>query len=330
MFGNKVNDKKKMVIDEKAIAQSMIDNLNRFYTNKSSDEYKIKGDITKSPCYDIIESNLANMSMIKRYPAADTKALKELFNILHRPRFAKMAVEYMNEPTETNIVFTACFTVGYRLLVSEIERVIVSTEISENGFVFKPDKISRKENFSKLVRYFNKDLESRIDAIIRRDNNKLLPLQESAVTDVANIAVGLVEGVFGVFNNIFRSAASLNPISLMSAILSRSYDKKIEKYEKIAKEYEMAKKAYDDWQKIPIANRKERVGHRYVKMIEKYNIKMEKVKKEIEHFDMRAQEEVSEHTKRLTSSSPKFNEDSKSGNDETQSKSDDGGSGFTF
>lgn len=329
MLGKKSN---KTIVEERAQVQSLIDNLQRFYTNKSCDEYKIKGDITKSPCYDELETDLASLTTIKKYPVEEAKALKNIFNILHRPRFAKMTAEYMKEPTEANIIFTAVFTVGYRLLVGEVSRVVTSSEATDKGFVYKPDKISRKESYSKLVRYFNKDLESRIDSVIRKsNNNKLLALQESAVTDVANIAVGLVEGVFGIFNKIFSSAAALNPIALMSAILSRSYDKKVEKYEKIAKEYEMTKKAYDEWQKIPPTNRKERVGHRYVKMIESYNIKMEKLKKEIEHFDMRAQEEVGEHRKALANSSPKTSPNvPKSDDDKKQSTDDDGGSGFSF
>lgn len=322
--GKKYNKHDIAVIEEKTQIQIMLENLNRFYSNKSTDEYKIMGDITKSPCYDRIEVNLANLSTIKRYSTNDAKSLKTLFNTLHRPRFTKMAAEYMKKPTEMNVIFTACFTVGYRLLVSELSRIVASTQISEKGFIYKPDKIQRKENFSRLINYFNDDLEPRIDAIIRRNNNKLIPLQESAVTDVANIATGLIESVFGVFNNIFRSAASLNPISLMSAILSRSYDKKVEKYEKIAKEYEMARKAYEEWQKIPVTNRKERVGHRYVKMIERYNIKMEKIKKEIEHFDMRSQEEIIERSNRINTKQESETIDN------VDNQSSNNTSGFTF
>lgn len=289
--------------EQKDVVRALLENLNRIYSNKSCDEYKIKGDITKSPCYESMEVNLANMSSIKGYPKEDLKSLKTLFNVLHRPRFAKMVKEHLVKATEATTIFTSYFTLGYRLLVIEISRVVASTKISNTGFKYDPDKISRKESCSRLIRYFNNDVEERIDAIIKRRNHKLITLQESAVTDIANIGVSMIESVFSVFNNIFHSAASLNPISLMSAILSRSYDKKVEKFEKISKEYEMAKKAYDEWQQIPVTNRKERVGHRYVKMIDRYNIKMEKIKKELEHYDMRSKEEVQENVKRISSQS---------------------------
>ena len=50
--------------------------------------------------------------------------------------------------------------------------------------------------------------------------------------------------------------------------------------------------AYDDYKKLPVSKRKERVEHKYAKMIEKYNIKMNNMKAKIDHYDMRAMEDA--------------------------------------
>lgn len=291
--------------DTKFLAESArrsVVNLKEIYENKSSDEYKCKGDITKSPQYNNIENSISWLSSIKRYPEKDTKTLKECFNSLHRPVFAKCVNDYLKEPTDRNTLFTMAFTVGYRLLVGELARIFASTEATENGLVYKPDKISRKENGIAFLRKFNTSLDKELDDMCKKLAKKNKPIQEAAsalgaVGEAANSIVLMIEGVFGFLSNIFSSAKSLNPVALISAILSRSYDKKIEKYAKISKEYEECKKAYDEYKKIPPTQRKKRIEHRYVKMIEKYNIKMQNLKAQIDHYDLRAKGDASEKYK---------------------------------
>jgi hypothetical protein len=290
--------KKNKEIDMTEIAKRVKKNLEDIYSNKSSDEYKCRGDITKSPQYDTIETSISYLSSIKRYPEKEAKELKECFLTLHRPLFAKNVAEYMNTPTEKNTVYALAFTTGYRLLIGELARVISSTEATDNGLVYKPDKISRKENSAFIIRLYNKDIDKTLDKMVKYSNKKLsAPIQESAlgaVGDVANSIVLVIEGVFGFLGNIFSSAKALNPVALISAILSRSYDKKIEKFSKISKEYDAAKKAYDEYKKIPATQRKKRIEHKYVKMIEKYNIKMQNLKAQIDHYDLRARDEANE------------------------------------
>ena len=290
--------KKNKEIDMTEIAKRVKKNLEDIYSNKSSDEYKCRGDITKSPQYDTIETSISYLSSIKRYPEKEAKELKECFLTLHRPLFAKNVAEYMNTPTEKNTVYALAFTTGYRLLIGELARVISSTEATDNGLVYKPDKISRKENSAFIVRLYNKDIDKTLDKMVKYSNKKLsAPIQEAAlgaVGDVANSIVLVIEGVFGFLGNIFSSAKALNPVALISAILSRSYDKKIEKFSKISKEYDAAKKAYDEYKKIPATQRKKRIEHKYVKMIEKYNIKMQNLKAQIDHYDLRARDEANE------------------------------------
>ena len=78
--------------------------LKDIYSNKSSDEYKCHGDIAKSPQYERIEYSVAQLSTIKSYPDNDAKALKNLFNSLHRPIFGKMVTAYLAKPDDRNIV----------------------------------------------------------------------------------------------------------------------------------------------------------------------------------------------------------------------------------
>ena len=309
--------KKKVEDDgvDKIYIETMLDDLNDIYSNKSSDEYKCKGDITASPAYEHIELQLANLSSIKRYPSDDVTALKSLFNVLHRPIFKKLVTEYIAKADERNIVFTGVFTTGYRLLIGELSRIYASTEATDNGFVYKPDKVSRRESLIPMIRKFNVNIEQKLDDVIKRAMKKASPIAEAATLAALGAAaegvVSVIEGVFGFLNGIFRSATAMNPVALISAILSRSYDKKVEQYEKIASEFEAAKKAYDDYKKLPVSKRKERIEHNYTKMIEKYNIKMQNLKAKIDHYDQRAMEEAKDLADKEPKSKP-----ATSGNDD--------------
>ncbi len=334
-------DKKKKQSDatEESISDAYIEtilgDLSYIYTNKSSDEYKSKGDITKSPNYDNIEYQVAQLSSIKGLPAEDVKHIKEMFNVLHRPTFKKMTVEYMAKPDDKNIVFTAAYTFGYRLLVGELARIIASTEATDKGFVYKPDKVARKSDAMLWIKRYNKDIDKKLDDIILKAHKKATPVQEAATLKAlgaaADVVVGTIEGVFSVINGIFRGAASLNPVSMISAVLSRSYDKKVEKYTQVSKEYEVAKKAYDEYKKIPEAQRKKRIEHNYVKMIEKYNIKMNNLKAQIDHYDLRSKGDASD-AKKASSDVKKDDKLPKSSStvDSTPSKDDAKDDDFDF
>lgn len=319
---------------DKVYVDNILGDLEDIYNNKSSDEYKCKGDITKSPNYDNIDYNIAKLSSIKGFPEKDITVLKTTFNTLHRPIFHKMVVSYLEKPDEKNIIFTTAFTVGYRLLVGELSRIISSTEATDQGLVYKPGKVERSDMVSFMKKY-NSDLDKKLDDAIKRAHIELKKtVQESATLEAigagAGAVVGVIESVFGFISNIFKSAASLNPISLISAVLSRSYDKKVEKYEKICKEYEAAQKAYDEYKKIPVAQRKQRIEHKYTKMIEKYNIKMGNLKAQIDHYDLRAMNDAKDVGNKKTGASkaPEKKEDNKlpksSSTVDTTNSKDDG------
>lgn len=288
---------------EEAIMEHMNHALIEIYKNKSADEYKMKGDITLSSEYETIERMVSDLKILKGFSSSEAEDIKMLFLTLHRPVFKKMVSEYLASPTERNQTFTTVFTVGYRLLVGELSRIYASTEATDKGISYKPDKISRKENAKWLIRHFNKSLEQKIDTYIRTHGNKQKPVQEALVeiSDGFGTVAGIVATVFDVLNLIFSGAKELNPISFINAMLTRSYDNKVKKFEEVSAMYNATKEAYDEYMKIPKADRKEKIESKYMKNIDKYNIKMQNLAAQIEHYDSRAKEEV----KDIKASSPK-------------------------
>lgn len=286
--------KNKSAEKETAIMDHMNHALAEIYKNKSADEYKMKGDISLSSEYATIERMVSDLKVLKGFSSAEADDIKMLFLTLHRPVFKKMVSEYLASPNERNQTFTTVFTVGYRLLVGELSRIFASTEATDKGIAYKPDKVSRKENAKWLIKHFNKSLEQRIDTYIRSHANREKPVQEALVeiSDGFGAVAGIVSTVFDVLNLIFTGAKELNPISFINAMLTRSYDNKVKKFEEVSAMYNATKEAYDEYMKIPKADRKEKIESKYMKNIDKYNIKMQNLAAQIEHYDSRAKEEV--------------------------------------
>lgn len=288
---------------EQAMMEHMNHTLVEIYKNKSADEYKMKGDISLSSEYSTIERMVSDLKILKGFSSSEADDIKMLFLTLHRPVFKKMVSEYLASPNERNQTFTTVFTVGYRLLVGELSRIFASTEATDKGIAYKPDKISRKENAKWLIRHFNKSLEQKIDTYIRSHANKQKPVQEALVeiSDGFGAVAGIVATVFDVIGLVFTGAKELNPISFINAMLTRSYDNKVKKFEEVSAMYNATKEAYAEYMKIPKANRKEKIESKYMKNIDKYNIKMQNLAAQIEHYDSRAKEEI----KDLKASKPK-------------------------
>lgn len=288
---------------EQALMEHMNHTLVEIYKNKSADEYKMKGDISLSSEYSTIERMVSDLKILKGFSSSEADDIKMLFLTLHRPVFKKMVSEYLASPNERNQTFTTVFTVGYRLLVGELSRIFASTEATDKGIAYKPDKISRKENAKWLIRHFNKSLEQKIDTYIRSHANKQKPVQEALVeiSDGFGAVAGIVATVFDVIGLVFTGAKELNPISFINAMLTRSYDNKVKKFEEVSAMYNATKEAYAEYMKIPKANRKEKIESKYMKNIDKYNIKMQNLAAQIEHYDSRAKEEI----KDLKASKPK-------------------------
>ncbi len=294
---------------EAAMMEHMNQTLVEIYKNKSADEYKMKGDITASSEYSTIERMVSDLKILKGFSSSEADDIKMLFLTLHRPVFKKMVSEYLVSPNERNQTFTTVFTVGYRLLVGELSRIFASTEATDKGIAYKPDKVSRKENAKWLIKHFNKSLEQKIDTYIRSHGNKQKSLQEAVVeiSDGFGMVADIVATVFDVIGLVFSGAKELNPISFINALLTRSYDNKVKKFEEVSAMYNATKEAYDEYMKIPKAQRKEKIESKYMKNIDKYNIKMQNLAAQIEHYDSRAKEEVKDikASKPRKSSSPK-------------------------
>ena len=301
MFG----DKKKMQEQIEKTVAGMLTDLEAIYKNKSSDEYKMCGDISKSKFYDDIERMVANLDTLKGYPKVESADMHAMFNVLHRPVFKKMTTEFIHEPNDRNIIFVAIFTVGYRMLVGELSRIYASTEATDKGIVYKPDKMSKKYSMNKFIKAYKNDIESKIDVYVRSK-------METGVKQEAwfSAAMGAAAGVMaflkkheivewaGLFADlcklIFGDKSELNPVSYMDDVLSTSYDKKVASFENASAMYQATKDAYEEYMKIPEAQRNKKVESKYIKNMEKYNIQMKNLKSKIDHYDQRAREESRE------------------------------------
>lgn len=287
-----------------------VKNLKRVYSNKSCDEYKMKGDITKHPLYDTLSKDIGELGTgVKNMPAKTVTGIKDMFTSLKKPVWKKQIPEFMAKPNPKNTVYALYFSIGFRYMITALMFIQTNIKASENGLEYVAPKI--RENDKTILDFVGrngKDYDKFVEKVyqsyergskkqvkeekkdeVKTESYTITQEGAGAVTVVANKVVGVIEGVFGILNGVFKTAASLNPISLISACLSRSYDKKVEQYEKVSKELEATKKAYDEYKKIPATQRKKRVEHRYTKMIDKYNIKMANLKAKIDHFDTRSE-----------------------------------------
>jgi hypothetical protein len=285
--------KRKATEKEREDMENIMKLLGEIYANKSSDEFKCKGDIRKVSMYKEIEKQISELSTLKKFPKTDAKDLKTMFLSLHRPIFPQMVTAYLAKPDERNSLFTALFTVGYRVLIGELARIYASTEATENGLVYKPDKISRRQDMSWFIKAFNDDLDKKIDEYIRVTYNEYATFHtEASIEGVSKVIVDIL----GIIPKIFRSAKAINPISFFNAVLMRSYDRKVEKYQDVCAMYEATKQAYEDYLRIPRSDRKRKIESNYKRNIEKYNIKMNNLKAQIDHYDSRAMEEAKDHS----------------------------------
>lgn len=274
--------------------------LKRIYANKSSDEYKMKGDIKKLPIYDTLSSDIETLGVnVKNAPSRLVNGVKGMFESLKRPIWKKMVAEYLAKADAKNVLYTAHFTLGYRYMITAIMFIQTNIKASENGLTYTPPKIPKEEGaILDYIMENGKDFDKYVEKVYKLSEKELkkgkftqeaaAPNPVSPIATTANLLVGAVESIFRGLGSVFKTAASLNPVSLISACLSRSYDKKVEQYEKVSKELDAAKKAYEEYKKIPAAQRKKRIEHRYTKMIDKYNIKMGNLKAKIDHYDTRA------------------------------------------
>lgn len=277
--------------------------LSEIYSNKSTDEYKSHGDITLVGKYKEMEQMVYDLATLKHFPKNEATDLKNIFTTLHRPIFKQMVTEYISKPTERNTLFTLFYTSGYRLLRGELARIYASTEATDKGLVYKPSKVDYQERYYRFIKFFNENIEKNIDEAIRKahenDNKTKKAFQESGsiVGDIADTILYVGKAIGYMSYTIFKTATAINPISFISSLLSKSYDKKIDKFNYVSAMYFETKKAYEEYMKLPEKDRKQKVEAKYVKNMEKYNIKMKNLQATIEHYDSRALEHAKDSMK---------------------------------
>ncbi len=309
--------------------------LKQIYSNKSSDEYKMHGDITASSAYDSIESMIADLSDLKGFNKSEAREYSTMFSTLHRPIFKRMVTEYMHSPNETNVTYTLVFTVGYRVLVGELSRILACTECTESGISYKMKAISAKNQSKWIVKNFNSSMESSLNAYIKTHAKKKTVKQEGAITELVSLGLDAASIVIDTVKRVFSfGSKEVNPFSFINAILMSSYDKKVKKYEDAKKDYDLAKEAYADYLKLPKSDRKRRVESKYMKQITKYNIRMQNLKAKIDHYDQRAEAESRDKREKMkTDRILNGNDDDDKKDDkksDSSSKSSDGGSAYDF
>ena len=324
---------------ENQMVTMMLYNIQSIYKNKSSDEYKMAGDITKSPEYKSIEKMITDLKTLKNYPKNEAKDIATMFATLHKPVFKETVQAYLVEPDDRNSLYTAMFTVGYRVLVGELARIYTSTEATDKGLTYKPDKISRRQDIAAFIRSYDKELNKRIDDYIREKNSShvksyresfsainedfvkesyidyneiALVYQEGMIGDALKAGVGDALGLVGNVINfilggirwIFHGCKELNPISFINAVLMDSYQKKVDAFHDTVTAYEETKRAYEEYMKLPASKRKAEIENRYKQMIERYNIAVEDRRAAIKDYDQRAIAEREQQEQRFPEANP--------------------------
>ena len=341
-----IGDEKRSRAKFEAMVVSLNTILSEIYHNKSSDEYKMKGDITKSSSYKNIEQMIANLTTLKRFPKQNASDLRQMFTTLHLPVFKTLVKEYMMEVNDRNTTFTVMFTIGYRLLIGELSRIYTSTEAMKNGgIVYNPDKVSRKNDASAMIKVYSSDLEQKLDRLVRSntisqdkqirefdlsslevEEENTEPVQEGVALDaitavaakaptVGKLALRGVGAVAGLFKNLTSFISSRNPIAEIDFMFMKSYEDVMDQFDNVCALYNSTKEAYTNYMKLPDAKRNPKVEERYKTEMEKYNIQMQDLHAKIEHFNQRAEKEADEEAKKTENNLPKTTPPAKTDND---------------
>ena len=283
------NNKVKQELMEKNMIDIMAQSLKDIYSNKSSDEYKSHGDITIVSEYNNIDRMVSDLKTLQKFPKSDATDIKTLFLTLHRPVFKNTVNEYIHEPNERNTLFTAVYTVGYRVLVGELSRIYSSTVATDKGIVYRPDKISKRNNMNVFIRQFNSNLETRIDEYLRMNKTAPAVVEEAFTAGALTLATSSLEWfnkllsplktATGVAANIVKSFFSIN------ALLNKAITSDVDAFDDISSLYNATKTAYEEYVRIPEAQRSKRVESNYIKNLKKYEIRMDNLRAKVEHFN---------------------------------------------
>lgn len=164
--------------DLQAMSAALINRIREIYQNKSSDEYKCAGDITKSDQYDKMKELVTGLYDLKGYKKSDADVMQEAFDTLHLPIFRKMVTEFMNEPNDRNTIYTALYTVGFRTLLGELARTYACSVATDKGIEYDESKIDPNITMISFLRAYNrKKFEESIEKGLK--DMKKTPVTES-------------------------------------------------------------------------------------------------------------------------------------------------------
>jgi hypothetical protein len=307
---------------ESALIAVMMKSLASIYSNKSSDEYKSAGDITKTSEYKTTERLVSDLKTIKKFSKTDANDMNTLFLTLHRPVWKSMVASYIHEPNEKNSLFTAVYTVGYRVLIGELSRIYSSTEATGKGIAYKPDKISRRQNMVPFIRSYNASIESKLNTYLKSTAH-LAKSYTEGVIEFMDKVTDITKKVYPALSKLISNVWSADKWA--GAVLNHHYDEAVSKYREIAAMYIETKNAYEAYVRIPEAQQSEKVKSKYMKLLKKYEIKMNNAKAAIDHYDSRALEEAKDEAQDFLSNpiTAVDSSDDKSSSDQDDKKDDD-------
>ena len=290
----------------------MIKMLDEIYKNKSSDEYKMMGDITKSIVYEEMERQVANLKTLKNFPKSEAEDYQRMFDNLHKPMYKKLVAEFVKSPNEKNTAFTALFTVGYRILIGDLAKIFASTQATEAGIIYVPEKIKGSNPRSKtFIHDFTKNLEEEYNKVVRMQGARPKMHQEYALLQTIGSAttalsafiqsreLGPITGLLrDVIGGIFGHRRELNPISYINDRLTQRYDDYIERFKDTEKLYNATKEAYEEYKSQP-GRKSLGVQGNYLRNMKKYELQMLRLKSRMAHYDSRGEAKRKEEKDRL-------------------------------
>ena len=292
---------------EKQMVELMLSSLDKIYSDKNSEEYKTKGDITKLRIYKDLDRMITDLKTLKKFPSQYAKDIRSTFDELHRPVWRTNVEKYIRKPDEENALYTALYTVGVRVTIDEVSRIYSSTKVTKDGGIeFNPDKLMKRDDLREFFAAFNVSLEKYIDDYIKKHGSEVT--QEAFGTSAAGLflkgffsktllkwignrfVVEILEAVKRSFHNIKR----LNPVTLANAYLIRKYDNIEASFNKTLANYAATKEAYEEYMKLPEGKRNATIVANYEKELRKIQNSIDNQWSKIEHFNQRAKEDADE------------------------------------
>lgn len=288
---------------EKQMIELMLASLDKIYSDKTSEEYKTKGDITKLRIYKDLDRMITDLKTLKKFPNQYARDIRTTFDELHRPVWKSNVEKYLKSPNEENALYTAIYTVGVRVTIDEVSRIYSSTKTTTDGGIeFNPDKLMKRNDLRPFFANFNQSLERYIDEYIKKHGSEIT--QEALIPEVVKaffsktllryLAHDTITTFINTFKKAFHNIKNLNPITLINAFLIRKYENIENSFNRTVANYQATKEAYDEYMRLPDTKRNPAVVAKYEKNLKNLQNSIDNQWAKIEHFNQRAMEDADE------------------------------------